>query len=376
MCQAQSAHTNTFEHSHIAAASQLLLYALESCRCYSRSLEEYGKQEDTAYETERFASRPMVLIITFRVLMYYYLSVVRCKMLKIRPLDSADPDFYTSPYLIRKITTIQTNSEPPDIRITVEDECTNFLDEDYVSLDTKWRSAIVLHMIGIAWGILVCIGLILSMCCEWSSNFYRMSGCGWILICTLFTGLTFLALDSELCTDNPVLNEFEIQDKYEDSCEIGGGSILLIIGVTGLLFTGVMTCVISGKDVPKKEKKKKEQDKDEKDDKEDKDVEEPTSDPEPEPLVEADPEEPEPVEEPEPEPVKEPEPEPESEPEPVKEPEPEPVEEPEPVKEESRAMEETNVEDETAQEGGQDESRGVTDSETDADLFKSAVIAD
>jgi hypothetical protein len=216
-------------------------------------------------------------------------------MLKIKPIDSRDPDFYTSPYLVRKTTVIATSSEPPDVRIIVEDECISFLDDNYVSLDTKWRSAIVLHMIGIAWGILVCIFLIVSLFCSYPSCCYQCSGCAWILICTLFTGLTFLVLDSELCTDNPVLNDFEIQDKYEDGCEIGSGSIVLIIGIAGLFLTGVMSCAISGKDEPRKEKEKekKEQDEDEKD------AEEPKSDPEPDPLVEADPE-PKPMEEPEP----------------------------------------------------------------------------
>jgi hypothetical protein len=357
MCQAQSAHTNTFEHSGLTAASQLPLYALESCRCYLRSLEEYGKQEDTVDKAERLASKPLVLIMIFRVLMYYLSVSTRCKMLKINSRSSDVPAYYTSPYLARKILAVGNEF---DVEITMEDECISFLDDDYVSLDTKWRSAIVLHTIGIGWGVLICIGLILSMCCEWSSNFYRMSGCGWILICTLFTGLTFLVLDSELCTDNPVLENKQIQDKYYDDCKLGSGSILLIIGIVGLLLTGVMTCVISGKDVSRKEKEKK-QDEDEKD------VQEPTNDPEePEPLVEADPE---------PEPVKEPEP------EPVKEPKPEPVEEPEPAEEEPQATEETNVEDETAKESGQDEfelneSSRITDSDTDAGIFKSAVVAD
>jgi hypothetical protein len=207
-------------------------------------------------------------------------------MLKIESIDSNDPDFYTSPYLVRKTVVIGNGLDPDNVKVVVDDECLSFLDDNYVSLDTKWRSAIVLHMIGVGWGVLICIFLIVSLFCSFPSCCYQCSGCGWILICTLFTGLTFLVLDSELCTDNPVLNKFEIQDKYEDGCKIGSGSIVSIIGIVGLFLTGVMSCAISGKDEPRKEKEKKEK----KQDEDDKDVEEPTNDPEPEPLVEADPE--------------------------------------------------------------------------------------
>jgi hypothetical protein len=252
-------------------------------------------------------------------------------MLKIQSKVSGVPDFYTSPYLVLK--TVPIGFAPGPQEVIREDECKTFLDDDYVKLDTKWRSSIALHVFGIGIGALICLVLMLSMCCEWSSNFYRMSGCFWILICTMFTGLTFLALDSKLCKDNPVLEEFGIQDLYEDNCKIASGSIILIIGIVGLFLAGVTTCVIKGNDVPRKEKEKKKED--------EKDAEEPTQDPE----------QPEP--EPEPEPAPEPEPEPETEPNKVEEPNTEPVEEPEPQDDEPQVTEETYF-DETAKEGGQE----------------------
>jgi hypothetical protein len=224
-------------------------------------------------------------------------------MLKIKSIDDGVPDFYTSPYLNRK--TYYINGSDQEKEVIVEDECKFFLDEDYVKLDTKWRSTIVLQIIGVAWGVCLWVGLLLSLCCSCPGCCHRASGCGWIFICTLFTGLSFLILDSKLCTNNPVLKELDVQDMYEEDCEIAGGSILLIIGIAGLFVTGVTTCAISGKDEPREEKKNK-QDEDEKDEK---DEEEPTkNDPEPE----------EPVEERERDPEPEPEPEPDAESEPTK----------------------------------------------------------
>jgi hypothetical protein len=68
--------------------------------------------------------------------------------------------------------------------------------------------------------------------------------------------------------NNPVLKKLEVQDLYEEECEIASGSIILIIGIAGMFLTGVTTCAISGKDEPRKEKKDKHDD--------EKDEEEPT----------------------------------------------------------------------------------------------------
>jgi hypothetical protein len=252
-------------------------------------------------------------------------------MLKIKSIDDGVPDFYTSPYLVRTIFATGSDQEK---EVTVDDKCNFFLDDGYVKTDTKWRSTIVLQIIGVAWGACLWVGLLLSLCLSCPGCCHRASGCGWIFICTLFTGLSFLILDSKLCTNNPVLKELEIQDMYEDDCEIASGSIMLIIGIAGLFLTGVTTCAISGKDEPRKEKKKK-QDEDEKDE------EEPTkNDPEPE----------EPVEELEPEPESEPE----AEPEPVEEADTELAEKPEPTEERDF--------DETAEEGKLNRSSKITDS--------------
>jgi hypothetical protein len=270
-----------------------------------------------------------------------YLSVLRCKQLKIKSNFDGVPDFYTSPYLVRK--TFGIGFDLPDQPVSSnQDECSSFLNDDYVKLDTRWRSTMVLQMIGIAVGALICVGLLVSICCEWSSNFYRMTGCVWILICTLFTGLSFLILDSILCTDNPYLREMEIQQFYDKDCKIASGSIMLIIGIVLMFLTGLVSCAIKGNDEPRKKKEKKQ---------DEENVEEPTNEPEPE----------EPIEEREPEP------------------DPEPVEEPEPAEDEPPVTEETNVGDEeTAKEGGQDEFDSLYESSevTDADVFKSAVKAD
>jgi hypothetical protein len=198
-------------------------------------------------------------------------------MLKIKSTEDGVPDFYTSPYLVRG--TVVDSVDREKYGVIVEDECNFFLDDDYVSLDTKWRSTIVLQIIGVAWGACLWVGLLVSLCCSCPGCCHKASGCGWIFICTLFTGLSFLILDSKLCKNNPVLKEIGIQNLYEDECEIASGSILLIIGIAGLFLTGVTTCAISGKDEPRKEKKKEDED--------EKDVEEPTkNDPKPEEPVE------------------------------------------------------------------------------------------
>jgi hypothetical protein len=194
-------------------------------------------------------------------------------MLKIKSIDDGVPDFYTSPYFVRKTEVIGFDQEEKEV--IVESECKSFLDDDYVSLDTKWRSTIILQIIGVAWGACLWVGLLASLCLSCPGCCHRASGCGWILICTLFTGLSFLILDSKLCTNNPVLKKLEVEDLYEDECEIASGSILLIIGISGMFLTGVTTCAISGKDESRKEEKNKHDDQ--------KDAEEPTkNDPEPE----------------------------------------------------------------------------------------------
>jgi hypothetical protein len=201
------------------------------------------------------------------MLILMYLSVLRCKMLKIKSTVSGVPDFYTSPYLVQQTEVI--GFDPDNQEIVMGDECRSFLNDNYVSLDTKWISGITLHIIGVAWGACLWVGLLVSFFFMCPTCCHRASGCGWIVICTLFTGLTFLSLDSNLCTDNPVLNKSEIQDLYKDECELGSGSIVLIIGIAMMFLTGLMTCAISGKDTPPKEKEEvKEKEKETKNEKE------------------------------------------------------------------------------------------------------------
>jgi hypothetical protein len=62
---------------------------------------------------------------------------------------------------------VQNAQDKVSYDVIVEEECKTCL--DYVNLDTKWRSTIVLHIIGIAVGALICLGLVVSMCCELST---------------------------------------------------------------------------------------------------------------------------------------------------------------------------------------------------------------
>ena len=67
----------------------------------------------------------------------------------------------------------------------------------------------------------------------------------WVLVCVPSVFLIFLALDSEICRDNPALRDFfvsDLQPLYKNECKLGAGSLAIIVGGTGMFFTGLMSC--------------------------------------------------------------------------------------------------------------------------------------
>jgi Na+-transporting methylmalonyl-CoA/oxaloacetate decarboxylase gamma subunit len=183
----------------------------------------------------------------------------RCRTFEIKPLDSTLelPNFYTGIFLYEKIKGFVLDANTGEIYL--QDSCQQFPAD--VQTDARWRSARGLQYAGWATGMALTLTLFVSACSGCSQKVYRAIGCLYLLICCLFTGLIFLALDSDLCKDNYVLNDYlpsrypMTWDKlgnpytlYRSDCEIGNGAIMIILACIGYFMTGISTCWLRRKE--------------------------------------------------------------------------------------------------------------------------------
>lgn len=134
--------------------------------------------------------------------------------------------------------------------IVYSDSCTEFIDD--ANLDSKWKAAISLQAVSWAVAVFLIVLSFAAICFDCGPPMYLAMGFGWIFICTIFTGLIFLVLDSRLCTNNPVIqgNPF-LRGNYRDECTLGRGSVSLILAICGFFVTGLSMCAMGASGMKK-----------------------------------------------------------------------------------------------------------------------------
>lgn len=114
--------------------------------------------------------------------------------------------------------------------------------------DSRFKMVVSFQVISWAAGLILVVLTLGSACYSFPEATYRTIGMTWIGLCTTLALLLFLALDSNLCTENPVLEELQLEAFYQDKCELGPGAVSVIIGGIGFFLTGVLTMMIPGDD--------------------------------------------------------------------------------------------------------------------------------
>jgi hypothetical protein len=173
--------------------------------------------------------------------------VYRCTTFQIKS-DSANTDlgrfetFEFGLFFIQKYEFVGTLNQD----LVFVSTCVEYPD-DLDTLDTKWKTAIVLQVVSWVIGLILIVALFVSTCVPYSPHVFGIIGLGFVLVCCLFEGLIFLVFSSVLCTDNPVLAFLGVEENYSNECELGNGSSMVFIALFGYFFTGITCCCLGGR---------------------------------------------------------------------------------------------------------------------------------
>ena len=97
---------------------------------------------------------------------------------------------------------------------------------DYVSIDSKWKSARAFSVMALIIGGIVLFMNLLAGCMFPAKKVYRLGAVSY-LFCCLFQGLSLLLLDSNACNNNAMVDELEKSFsnlEFPDTCSMGSGA--------------------------------------------------------------------------------------------------------------------------------------------------------
>jgi len=167
-----------------------------------------------------------------------------------RPLE-------TGIFTFRAIAGINLDTDNGNLDLIVQDSCVAYPGELARWLDGGWKGAIVTQAIG--WFLaLIIIGILFSAaCCQCHKNFFRGIGAFILLVLCVFNGMIFIAMNSNLCTNNPLLwiLPLDYPDAFvggpgslTSSCKLGPASTMSIISTVCYFLSGIACCFLGRDD--------------------------------------------------------------------------------------------------------------------------------
>jgi hypothetical protein len=112
------------------------------------------------------------------------------------------------------------------------------------NIDRRWLSSIAVQAASWFVGWLVIAQLVFSSCCACHPVFLRCAST-LLNIAIILQGLVFLVMQSEVCTDNPVLNiYFRPTPPFENKCELGSGAKKIIWSIILYFLAMILCCLI------------------------------------------------------------------------------------------------------------------------------------
>lgn len=166
-----------------------------------------------------------------------------CQTVQYVPFANATtpdlPILYFGPWLEKAITTDNAGGEAVQVGPT----CVPFPEGTY--LDPKQRVAQAFGIVATLLGAAVTVALWIGPLRPGSFGPCRWQGLGRCVMTfqTLFQGLTFYALDSKFCTDNPIVASLGWSNEY-GSCQWGPGTTCNVISTVLWYVTGTVMCYL------------------------------------------------------------------------------------------------------------------------------------
>ena len=167
-----------------------------------------------------------------------------CDSIQFAVSESADtPNLQPvslGPWNLQK-TEVTTISNGGETRVFVRDVCVQLPDE--VEIDSKWKAVRAFSIIVPIVGGLATVAVFLTNCTYFMSDaLWKSIGILFAVVLTLFQGLTFLLLDSNACSMNPleaISPTSEWDEIYSDECEWSSASSANVVSVVGWFLAGL-----------------------------------------------------------------------------------------------------------------------------------------
>ena len=135
------------------------------------------------------------------------------------------------------------NNDTKSIDIVFTWNCVDY--SENLAPDDFWKTAICFQMATYVLASILSLILLATLCgFRLSVNPMRLVGLLFIAGCSVFQGLIFLVLKSNLCSlhsaDGTSFDLVQAGGVYETSCILGRGGALVCIAVVGYLLTGII----------------------------------------------------------------------------------------------------------------------------------------
>ena len=171
-----------------------------------------------------------------------------CESVKFIPDPSQNvsvPDLHFGPWYQRKQETVE-DSVGGDPRYFIQNKCVEY--PGNFGVDSSWKTARAFSVMAPIIGGLGAFVLWLAPCLYFMNEAtWRLLAIIFIVVVTLFQGLTFLFFKSDACKDNLVVDQFETLgdgNLYPDECEWDEGSTANVLSVVLFFLTGVTMLIL------------------------------------------------------------------------------------------------------------------------------------
>jgi hypothetical protein len=183
---------------------------------------------------------------------FSFLYAFWCESIKFEPAEGSEAETLRFGPWYKLETVVETVDVSGGPRYFVRDTCQNY--PSHTDIDSKWKAARAFTVMA------PLIGGLLTAVLWFNNCLYRLSDGAWkylavagfMVIVTLFQGLTFLFLNSSACEQMPLIDEGAAADEnqvqvneylaenYADECEWDTGSTLNAVAVALYFVTGVV----------------------------------------------------------------------------------------------------------------------------------------
>jgi hypothetical protein len=167
-----------------------------------------------------------------------------------------------------KFTALESSQDRPDIRAgiwyiqdtelqeiagkyVVREVCVEY--PSGTDLDSEWKTVRAFTIITPVIGGILTVGLWIAPCLYFlNETTWRSVALLFIVVITLFQGLTFLLFESVACTDSPILDFLGATELYEDECEWDSGTTANVVSTVLWFCTGLAMLALGAPQRPER----------------------------------------------------------------------------------------------------------------------------